>query len=70
MDLFTNAEDSHVDVLYEISGRLGTADGFREVLTRVVEFATALVQCNSCLIYVLEGVCAGRAAGKQTNQRV
>ena len=55
MDFLTNAEDSHVDVLYEISGRLGTADGFREVLTRVVEFATALVQCNSCLIYVLEG---------------
>lgn len=55
MDFSTTAEDSHVDVLYEISGRLGTADGFREVLTRVVEFATALVQCNSCLIYVLEG---------------
>jgi signal transduction protein with GAF and PtsI domain len=50
-----SVEDSHVDVLHEISGRLGTADGFRTVLTRVVEFATALVQCDSCLIYVLEG---------------
>jgi signal transduction protein with GAF and PtsI domain len=55
MDFLTNAEDSHVDVLYEISGRLGTADGSREVLTRVVEFASVLVQCDSCLIYVLEG---------------
>ena len=52
---FISVEDSHVDILYEISGCLGTGDGFREVLTRVVEFATALVQCDSCLIYVLEG---------------
>jgi signal transduction protein with GAF and PtsI domain len=52
---FVSVEDSHVDILYEISGCLGTGDGFREVLTRVVEFATALVQCDSCLIYLLEG---------------
>jgi signal transduction protein with GAF and PtsI domain len=52
---FISIEDSHVDILYEISGCRGTRDGFREVLTRVVEFATALVQCDSCLIYVLEG---------------
>ena len=50
-----SVEDSHVDVLHDIGGRLGTADGFRTVLTRVVDFATALVQCDSCLIYVLEG---------------
>jgi len=47
-------EDSHVDVLHEIGVRLGMADGFHEVLTRVVEFASALVKCDSCLIYVLE----------------
>src|SRR6201997_2333732 len=52
---FISVEDSHVDILYEISGCLGTGDGFRVVLTRVGEFATALVQCDSCLIYVLEG---------------
>lgn len=55
MDPFLSVEDSHVDVLHEIGVRLGTADGFHEVLTRVVEFATALVKCDSCLIYVLEG---------------
>jgi signal transduction protein with GAF and PtsI domain len=55
MDPFIAVEDSHVDVLHEITLRLGTADGFHEVLTRVVEFATALVKCDSCLIYVLEG---------------
>lgn len=48
-------EDSPVDVLHEISVRLSTADGFHNVLARIVEFATALVKCDSCLIYVLEG---------------
>ena len=55
MDSFLSVEESHVDVLHEIGVRLGTADGFHEVLTRVVEFASALVKCDSCLIYVLEG---------------
>src|SRR6266853_1659788 len=55
MDPFTSVENSHVDVLHEIGVRLATADGFREVLTRVVDFASVLVKCDSCLIYVLEG---------------
>jgi len=55
MDTFTALEDSHIDVLHEISVQLNTADGFHEVLSRVMEFATALVKCDSCLIYVLEG---------------
>src|SRR6266568_7753805 len=54
MDSFISVEDSHVDVLHEISVRLNAADGFHEVLTRVVEFASALVKCDSCLIYILE----------------
>src|SRR5215470_12098 len=48
-------EDSHVDLLHEIGVRLASADGFHEVLDRVVEFASAVVKCDSCLIYVLEG---------------
>jgi len=55
MDTITAFEDSHIDVLHEISVQLNTADGFHEVLRRVIEFATALVKCDSCLIYVLEG---------------
>jgi uroporphyrinogen-III synthase len=55
MDNLALAEDSHVDLLHEIGVRLGTADGFHEVLKRVVEFASALVKCDSCLVYVLEG---------------
>jgi uroporphyrinogen-III synthase len=55
MDHLISVEDSHVDVLHEIGVRLAEADGFHEVLSRVVEFASALVKCDSCLIYVLEG---------------
>src|SRR6266704_5261154 len=55
MDTLISLEDAHVDVLHEISERLGTADGFHDVLTRVVDFASALVKCDSCLIYILEG---------------
>jgi uroporphyrinogen-III synthase len=54
METLLSAEESHVDVLHEISVRLNAADGFHEVLTRVVDFASALVKCDSCLIYVLE----------------
>jgi signal transduction protein with GAF and PtsI domain len=55
MENFMAVEDSSVDLLHEIGGRLATADGFHEVLDRVVEFASGLVKCDSCLIYVLEG---------------
>jgi uroporphyrinogen-III synthase len=55
MDPLISVEDSHVDLLHEIGVRLATADGFHEVLGRVVDFASALVKCDSCLIYVLEG---------------
>src|SRR3984893_8258154 len=54
MDTFISVEDSNVDLLHEIGVRLATADEFHDVLTRVVEFASALVKCDSCLIYVLE----------------
>ncbi len=55
MDPLLPTEDLHVDLLHEIGARLATADGFHEVLSRVVDFASALVKCDSCLIYVLEG---------------
>lgn len=55
MDTFLSVEELHVDLLHEIGNRLATADGFHDVLTRVIEFSTALVKCDSCLIYVLEG---------------
>jgi signal transduction protein with GAF and PtsI domain len=55
MENLISVEESPVDLIHEIGGRLATADGFHEVLDRVVEFASVLVKCDSCLIYVLEG---------------
>ena len=54
MENVMSVEESPVDFLHEIGGRL-TVGGFHEVLDRVVEFASGLVKCDSCLIYVLEG---------------
>src|SRR6478752_3483649 len=54
MEPFISVEDSHIDVLHDISVRLNTAEGFHEVLARVVDFASALVKCDSCLVYVME----------------
>ena len=54
MDPALAAEELHVELLHEIGSRLATADPLHEVLSRVVEFATALVKCDSCMIYVLE----------------
>jgi signal transduction protein with GAF and PtsI domain len=54
MDGIISVEDSQVDLLHEIGVRLASSDGFHEVLGRVVEFASALVKCDACLIYVLE----------------
>ena len=55
MENLLAVEESSVDLLHEIGGRLAMADGFHEVLNQVVEFASGLVKCDSCLIYVLEG---------------
>jgi len=50
-----SVEDSHVDLLHEIGACLASSDSFHQVLNRIVEFASALVKCDSCLIYVQEG---------------
>src|SRR6202162_1515525 len=47
-------EDSSVDFLHKLGSSMASADALHEVLARVVDFASALVKCDSCLIYVLE----------------
>ena len=47
-------EKTDIDVLHEIGSRFAAADSFHAVLARVVEFASSVVQCDSCFIYVLE----------------
>jgi uroporphyrinogen-III synthase len=54
MDSLISFEESHMDLVHEIGNHLATASGLQDVLARVVQFATAAVSCDSCLIYVLE----------------
>jgi signal transduction protein with GAF and PtsI domain len=55
MDSSFLTEDLQVDLLHGIASQRAAADPFPEVLDRLVEFASALVKGDSCLIYVLEG---------------
>lgn len=48
-------DTAHLDVLHDIGRRIASSDPVHRVLSRVVEFASSLVRCDSCFIYVLEG---------------
>lgn len=50
--LLTMSDTLEVDFLHELSSRMAAADPLHEVLDRIVEFAAALVKCDSCLVYV------------------
>lgn len=47
-------ESLDVNFLHEIGSRMAAADPLHEVLAQVVEFAAAVVKCDSCFVYVLE----------------
>ena len=66
----TPIEDSHVDVLHDTVSRIAAADGFHEVLDRVLEFAVDVVRCDSCFIYVLEGSDLVMRASKNPHQEL
>src|ERR1700675_3046611 len=70
MDLLPLTEDLHVDLLHDIGSSRDIADPFHEVLARLIDFASALVKCDSCLIYVLEGKDLVLRASKSTHPEV
>jgi uroporphyrinogen-III synthase len=43
-----------VDFLHEISSHMAGSDPLHSVLNRIVEFASNLISCDSCFVYVLE----------------
>ncbi len=43
------------DVLQEISSRLASSDPLHVVLSRIVAFVSAVIPCDSCFLYTLEG---------------
>ncbi len=53
----TNSLHSDVDIdfLHDISSRIAADDPLHEDLERITEFASALVKCDSCFVYVREG---------------
>jgi uroporphyrinogen-III synthase len=53
--LLNSNEDLHVDLLHDLGSLRAGAEPVQEVLARLVEFASALVKCDSCLVYILEG---------------
>jgi signal transduction protein with GAF and PtsI domain len=40
--------------LHEIGSRMAAADPLHEVLAQIVEFAVAVVACDSCFVYILD----------------
>jgi uroporphyrinogen-III synthase len=50
-----SSEHHDIEVLHEIGERIAAADPLSTVLKLVVEFVSAVVKCDSCFIYVLEG---------------
>jgi signal transduction protein with GAF and PtsI domain len=51
---FDGMDKSDIDVLHEIGSRIAAADPLHDVLSRVVQFVSSIVPCDSCFIYVLE----------------
>ena len=45
---------SDIEVLHEIGSRLAAADPLHEVLGRVIDVVSSVVQCDSCFVYVLD----------------
>ena len=43
-----------LDFLHEIGSRMAASDPLHAVLNRIVDFACALINCDSCFVYVLE----------------
>lgn len=50
-----HSEDPHLQFLHDLGSRIAAADPLHEVLNEIVEFATSIVRCDACLIYVLQG---------------
>jgi len=45
---------SPFDILHEIASRMAASDPLHTVLNRIVDFASTMIKCDSCFVYVLE----------------
>jgi len=46
--------DVDIDFLHDISSRMAAADSLHQDLDQIVEFASAVVKCDSCFVYLRE----------------
>jgi signal transduction protein with GAF and PtsI domain len=72
MDTETRARNTDVDLLHDVGSRMAASDqdALHEVLDKLVEFAVALVQCDSCFVYVQENQELVLRASKNPHQEV
>jgi len=54
VDIDSVPTKSDIDQLHDIGSRIAAADPLHMVLSRVVQFVTGVVRCDSCFVYVLE----------------
>jgi len=47
--------DLDIDFLHDVSSRIAADDPLHQDLERIIEFASAVVKCDSCFVYVREG---------------
>ena len=52
--LHQKQRDPTLNFLHELGSRMASASPLREVLDRVIEFASAVAKCDSCFVFVLE----------------
>jgi len=63
-------EHKDLGFLHEIGKRIAASDPIHTVLELVVEFVTAVVNCDSCFVYVMEGADLILRASKNPHEGV
>jgi uroporphyrinogen-III synthase len=55
MERLLEVSNSGVDLVHLVTSQMAETDALNDTLTRIVDFICAVVKCDSCFIYVLEG---------------
>jgi signal transduction protein with GAF and PtsI domain len=55
MERLLAVSSSDVDLVHLVTTQMAETDALSETLARIVDFICAVVKCDSCFIYVLEG---------------
>src|ERR1700747_1703189 len=62
--------DLDIDFLHDVSSRIAADDPLHQDLERIIEFASAVVKCDSCFVYVREGAYLVLGASKNPHGEV